>query len=392
MIDGGEEHTSARKSQELDQAFHVARWMDVLGGFIDRHKRFGVKLGNIETRLLAEPLAERRIDQPIYIAGLARSGSTLLLEMFAWLPQVVSHRYRDYPALYTPYLWNRFLSYAPQQKTAAVERTHRDGILITPESPEAFEEILWMAFFPELHDPRASAVLEAGTDNPAFEAFYRAHIRKLMLVRGGRRYLSKGNYNITRLEYLLELFADARFVIPVREPVWHIASLMKQHALFCKGLQRNPRALAHLQRVGHYEFGLDRRPINTVGAGAVQEIIDLWAQGAEVEGWARYWDHIHAYLADALERNPRLREAALIVRYEDLCRAPREAVHRLFEHCRLPLSNELLERAQQRIRFPSYYEPRFSEQERKLIEQCTAATATRFGLGRCEPASHPRAR
>ncbi|MDN5872007.1 MAG: sulfotransferase [Nitrococcus sp.] len=391
MIDGGEGRTSAGNGQELDQAFHVARWMDVLGGFIDRHKRFGVKLGNLETRLLAEPLAETGIDQPIYIAGLARSGSTLLLEMLAWLPQVVTHRYRDYPGLYTPYLWNRYLAYTPRQKSAAVERTHRDGILITPESPEAFEEILWMAFFTQLHDPRVSAVLGAGTDNPAFEAFYRAHIRKLMLVRGGRRYLSKGNYNVTRLEYLIELFADARFVIPVREPVWHIASLMKQHALFCKGLQRNPRALSHLQRVGHFEFGLDRRPINTAGAGGVQEIVDLWAQGAEVEGWARYWDHIHAYLADALERNPRLREAALIVRYEELCRAPRESVQRLFEHCRLPLSDELLERAHQRIRFPSYYEPRFSVQERKLIEQCTAATAERFGLRRREPAVHPRA-
>lgn len=392
MIDSGEGRTSAHKSEELDEAFQVARWMDVLGGFLDRHKRFGIRLGNLETRLLAEPLAETRIDQPIYIAGLARSGSTLLLEMLAWLPQVVSHRYRDYPALYTPYFWNRFLGYTPQRKATAVERTHRDGILITPESPEAFEEILWMAFFTQLHNPRVSAVLEAGTHNPAFEAFYRAHIRKLMLVRSGRRYLSKGNYNITRLEYLIELFADARFIIPVREPAWHIASLMKQHALFCKGLQGNPRALSHLQRVGHYEFGLDRRPINTAGEGAVQVIIDLWAKGAEVEGWARYWDHIHSYLADALERNSRLREAALIVRYEDLCSAPRETVRKLFEHCRLPLSDELLERAQQRIRFPTYYEPQFSKQERKLIAQWTDSTATRFGLQRSEPALYPQVR
>lgn len=375
-------------SQKLDEAFHVARWMDVLGGFIDRHKGLGIKLGNLETRLLADPLAEVRIDQPIYIAGLARSGTTLLLEILSWVPELTTHRYRDYPALYTPYLWNRFLDYTPQQKADPVERTHRDGILITPESPEAFEEILWMAFFPQLHDPQINAVLDAQTDNSGFEAFYRDHIRKLMLVRGGQRYLSKGNYNITRLEYLLKLFADARFVIPIREPAWHIASLMKQHALFCEGSRRNRRALAHLQRVGHYEFGLDRRPVNAADGDAIQQILDLWAKGAEVEGWACYWDHIHTYLAGALERNPHLREAALIVRYEDLCRAPRETMHRIFEHCRLPLSDELLERAGQRIRFPTYYEPQFTKQERSLIEHHTHASATRFGLQRPELAPH----
>ncbi|HET8702102.1 MAG TPA: sulfotransferase, partial [Nitrococcus sp.] len=265
MTEAEQQHRPTLSKQALDEAFHVARWMDVLGGFINRHKRFGIGLGNLETRLLAEPLAAIRIDQPIYIAGLARSGSTLLLEILSWLPETLTHRYRDYPALYTPYFWNRFLDYTPQQKTAPVERTHRDGILITPESPEAFEEILWMSFFSQLHDPQVNAVLNTQTDNPEFEAFYRDHIRKLMLVRGGQRYLSKGNYNITRLDYLLKLFADARFIIPVREPSWHIASLMKQHALFCEGSRRSPRALAHLQRVGHFEFGLDRRPVNTTG-------------------------------------------------------------------------------------------------------------------------------
>ena len=112
-------------SQKLDEAFHVARWMDVLGGFIDRHKGLGIKLGNLETRLLADSLAEVRIDQPIYIAGLARSGTTLLLEILSWVPELTTHRYRDYPALYTPYLWNRFLDYTPQQKADPVERTHR---------------------------------------------------------------------------------------------------------------------------------------------------------------------------------------------------------------------------------------------------------------------------
>lgn len=377
--------TPTQRHCKRNDPFFVARWIDVLGGFLDRHKRLGIKFGALETRLLSEALVETRIEAPIYIAGLARSGSTLLLELLSSLPGIAVHRYRDYPGVYTPYLWNRYLDYTPQRASEPGERTHRDGILVTPESPEAFEEILWMAFFPRLHDPRENAVLDAHTANGEFEAFYRDHLRKLLLVRGGKRYLSKGNYNVTRLEYLLTLFADARFVIPVRDPVWHIASLMKQHALFCEGTQRNPRALSHLRRIGHYEFGLDRRPINAADEEAAQEIIALWARGAELEGWARYWTHIHAYLATVLERNPRLRQATLVVRFEELCRAPRETLSRLLEHCRLPLSAELLEHAEQRIRFPTYYAPQFNDKERALIQRCTAATAARFNLQAGEP-------
>ena len=61
-----------------------------------------------------------------------------------------------------------------------------------------------MAFFPDLHDPSGSAVLDSRTSHPEFEAFYADHIRKLIQVRAGRRYLSKGNYNVTRAEYLLK--------------------------------------------------------------------------------------------------------------------------------------------------------------------------------------------
>jgi hypothetical protein len=84
------------------------------------------------------------------------------------------------------------------QAIQPAERSHGDGIAVTSESPEAFEEPLWMAFFEGQHDPSASAVLDRRARCPAFERFYRDHIRKLLAVRGGRRYVAKGNYNLTR--------------------------------------------------------------------------------------------------------------------------------------------------------------------------------------------------
>jgi hypothetical protein len=43
----GRQNTPAASSRELDEAFRVARWMDVFGGFISRHKRLGIKDGNL---------------------------------------------------------------------------------------------------------------------------------------------------------------------------------------------------------------------------------------------------------------------------------------------------------------------------------------------------------
>ena len=359
--------------------FEVAPWMDHLGGFIERHTGWWIKLGSLETKLVEGTIPAAPIDRPIYVTGLARSGTTILLETLARHPDAATHRYRDFPMLFTPYLWNRWLDLVPRQAEAPAERSHGDGIAVTSESPEAFEEPLWMAFFPHQHDVSSSAVLDRQTDCPQFERFYRDHIRKLLAVRGRRRYVAKGNYNLTRVAYLSKLFPDARFVIPVRDPVWHIASLMKQQRLFLDGQRDNPPAKRHLRRVGHFEFGEDRRPINAGNDQAAAAIVELWRDGQEVRGWARYWSQLHRYIADLLEQDTRLRSAVLIVRYEDLCADPRTTLQELLSHCALSPSSELLSGAAERFHPPSYYRPKFSPAELSIIAEETAEVAHCFG-------------
>ena len=146
--------------------------------------------------------------QPIYISGVARAGSTILLETLAQHPDLASHRYRDYPPVFTPYWWNRFLDRVPHAPPRP-----RSGRIATasPSRPRARRPSKRSFGWPSPRPARPDAkrgVLERDTA-PEFEAFYRDHIRKLVRVRGGRRYLSKDNYNVSRLEYLLELFPDA---------------------------------------------------------------------------------------------------------------------------------------------------------------------------------------
>ena len=123
---------------------------------------------------IASELDAIAIDRPFYVAGLARSGSTILLELLAGRPGVATHRYRDFPPVYTPLFWNRAFAQVYRSDAPPAERAHKDRILVTPDSPEAMEEVLWMRFFPERTTTRRQ-VLDAATSNPAFERFYRDH-------------------------------------------------------------------------------------------------------------------------------------------------------------------------------------------------------------------------
>lgn len=362
-----------------DPGFHVPTWMHLLSGWIHRNPRLWIRLGNLETQAVADAIADVQVDRPVYIAGLARSGTTVLLEQLAAHPQVTSHRYIDYPPVLTPYWWNRWLEMVPRATETAQERAHKDGISVTSQSPEAFEEILWMAFFPEAHDSDHNAVMGRQHTNPEFERFYQEHLRKLLAVRKRQRYVAKGNYNLVRLAYLHRVFPEARFVLAIRDPVWHIASLIKQHRLFVTGERTEPRALEHMRRVGHYEFGLDRRAINAGDTGLTHQINDLWNSGREVEGWAHYWAAIYRHVAEVLETDAGLRQACLVVRYEELCGSPQTTLARVFEHSALAVSSEALESAASGLHAPDYYRPAFSHEELKTIHIITGPVAARFG-------------
>lgn len=359
-------------------AVEIDAWSDALGGLVERHPGFWTALGRLESRLLRERIDRVPIDRPIYVAGLARSGSTVLLELLASHPDTASHRYRDFPMVLSPCAWSWFVDRAGRNAHEPRERAHHDRIAVTPESPEAFEEMIWMAFFRNLHAPGAPAVFDAAASHPDFEAFYRDHVRKLLLLRGAGRYLAKGNYNVTRLAYLKKLFPDARFLVPVRDPVWHIASLMKQHVLFADAGARDRRVRHHLRRAGHFEFGLDRRATDT-GDGRADEALRLWRDGEEAAGWAMQWSAVYGHVAEALD-DPGLAASVGLVRHEDLCADPATTMRAVLDHCGLDDEGQV-ERACATISPPDYYAPSFTAAELEAIRHRTAGVAARFGYG-----------
>jgi hypothetical protein len=364
-------------AKHSDSAFAVPVFLDFLGGLVQQFPSFWVGLGNLESRQLAGKLASTPIKAPVYVCGLARSGSTLLHEVLASAPGVATHRMKDYPLVFTPYWWRRATSHlrpGPRR-----ERAHRDRIMVSIDSPDAIEEMLWMAFFPRCHDPSVSNLLGVSTRHPRFETFYRAHLRKLLLAEGGMRYVAKANYHLARLPYLVRLFPDAKFVIPVWSPIGHIASLMRQHQGFSQGERSHPRALRYMKRSGHFEFGLDRRPMNLGNQGQVQGVLDAWAAGQEVRGWARYWAMVQGYLGHLLASDRLVQAAAMVVPFEKLCHAPGETLRGMLHHFNFRQAEGVVAKFAAAIQPPDYYRLSFTSADLAVIEEETAATARAWG-------------
>jgi len=365
------------RAGDKDYPFHVPFFLDALGGLVYRCRSFWLWLARKESSIFDEQLRPVTIRMPIFICGLARSGTTLLHEVVCSHPHVATHRSKDYPMLFTPFWWRR--ATANLRSGRPRERVHQDGVMITTESPDALEEMLWMAFFPRCHDPSVCNLLGSTDHHPDWESFYHLHLRKLLLAEGASRYAAKANYHVARLPYLARLFPDARFLIPVRAPAGHIASLIRQHRLFSRGQRKHPRALAYMRRSGHFEFGLDRRPMHLGDGERVRRIQSAWATGDEVRGAAMYWDMVHGYLARLLATNSQVRNATLVIRFEALCANPAETLRTVLGHCALPEAEPVIECHAPVIRLPTYYESNFSPEELAVIRDETDETAKLFG-------------
>ncbi|MGY5872530.1 MAG: sulfotransferase [Candidatus Thorarchaeota archaeon] len=338
-------------------------------------------LHRLESSWMNSRMSGTQIKSPIYITGLARSGTTVVLEMLSQHKDIASHRYLHMVLPYAPHWFQRLADYVPIM-TIPSERLHKDGLFVTRDSPEAVEETFWQEYFDNALDESLSNVLGSNASNPKFEDFYQANIKKLLINRKSSRYLAKNNYNVTRMEYLLKLFPDTKFVIMIRNPFDHIASLAKQDAIFKEMEANDPRLLEWTKLIGHREFGSAKVCINLDNTETVQKIRELWeSKETYVEGWAIYWASIYEHVHRQIQENPSIKKAALVVRYEDLCDSPSEVIDKIIGHTGIDPESFLQVKQHycNTLRRPTYYKTTYSKKEQDQIISTAGDVASRFG-------------
>jgi len=279
-------------------------------------------LADIENDLFKKRLADVRVERPVFVVGLPRAGTTLVLELLYGTGEFASFTYRQMPFVLNPLLWDR-ISAGSRQASVALERAHGDAMSIGHDSPEAFEEVLWM-------NELASAIFDGNTMRTlgpedltdAFRDAYRRLAAKIVclaspvggVAAGGvependrpPRYLSKNNANVARLPAIASVFEDATLLCCFRDPAAHVASLHSQHCRFLDMHDDDAFAERYMAWIGHHDFGRNFRPIRFT------EDPPSTASPTEPVFWLRYW--LDAYRHVLRSAPPQ----TVFVRFEDL--------------------------------------------------------------------------
>lgn len=271
-------------------------------GFATRRAQLG--LADLELWLYRKELQATVVGPPVFVTALPRAGTTMLLELLAGCPEFATHTYRDMPFVLCPMLW-RALSPRLQRPLAVRERAHGDGIPIGLDSPEAFEEVLWLAHWRDRYGENSIA---PWPDEPRaeFVEHFANHRRQIVALRARAepracRYLAKNNLHIARLPVLWAAVPDAQVVVPFRDPVQQAVSLWRQHQRFLALHREDAFARRYMAGIGHFEFGAELRPVDFGGWLGGRSL----ATALELPFWLEYWLAAYRHLL-AAAADPRL--------------------------------------------------------------------------------------
>lgn len=293
-------------------------------------------LGEIESDMFAEKYARFDAARPVFVSGLPRAGTTLLLESLFATGEFATFTYREMPFLLAPLFWSS-VTKGSRKAGAKRERAHGDGMEISFDSPEAFEEVAWRTYLGEVYlKPDRLAPVDAAAVTAEFRDAFTKLVRKLAAAQseGGpaKRYLSKNNGNIARIDAIRSIFPDAVIFICLRDPQTHVRSLMTQHERFLSLHDDDDFARDYMRWIGHYDFGANFRPIDFAGRGPTA------ADAASVDFWLQYWIDAYAFVEARADK-------ADLVCYEKLLADPRPVFSAIAARASLGNAAALSERA-----------------------------------------------
>lgn len=260
----------------------------------------------------ADPaLKHRAVESPLFVTGLPRSGTTFLHTLLAQDPENA-----------VPRAWQLMYPYPQRLPLVGTDlRRYHVGLqlrlfrLISPEiddlhplsadAPQECTDITAQVFQSLRFDstyrvPSYQAWIRDYGHTAAYR-FHRRFLAHLDAQDPGRRWVLKSPDHVFALDAIEEVYPDAQFVFLHRDPADVLASVLKLTEVL-------RRPFAH---------GIDREEIG-------EEVSAYWLEGAH-----RMLDAARAGKGNILH-----------LRYDDLVRAPMDAVAGIYRHCGRVLCRE----------------------------------------------------
>jgi len=268
-------------------------------------------LHDIEIALLKKKINSDNLTPHIFISGMARSGSTILMRFLYQTKFFASFTYRDMPFVMSPNLWSK-ISNKIKPKSHK-ERIHGDSISINIDSPEALEEVFWRVKLQKnyIYTNKLNA---HEADDFTIDEF--RNLISLILYRYKKKiYLSKNNNNILRLSSIIKAFPNSLILVPFRDPIQQAKSLLTQHENFSKIQKVDKFIKKYMSYLVHHEFGIIHKPFDFNQNHNISYNIN------SLEYWLFQWVNVYRYLSQEKFIN---KKNIIYINYEFLCDNPKK--------------------------------------------------------------------
>ena len=240
------------------------------------------------------------LKESILITGLARSGTTILLNSVHNNGIYSSFTYENLPIIMAPNI-NKF--FFNQETIEYSERAHKDGIFINNKSPEEIDEYFWINMTESEFVKESYLSIHAPSSNDINA--YKQFINQFLVSISKNKLIVKNNNSILRLKGLLKHRVFNKVIFCFRNPLKQSLSLLRMHKKFSNITEYE---LTFMRWLGHYEFGSNHKPFKLTESQNPFSI-------NSINYWLWLWKEYYSYFLDhySLEQN------IFPISHEDIC-------------------------------------------------------------------------
>lgn len=250
----------------------------------------------------------------LIITGLARAGTTSLMNDLSRVEEFVSLNYSNMPFLMIPNTWRKI--YNPKSNQLK-ERSHQDGIMIGYDSNEALEEYFFKMVAKDSYiqeDHLSEYDLSESDYNEYLD--YQSNIKQ----QNEKIYLAKNNNFILRYDSIRAFNQEFKMVILFRDPLPHAASLKEKHEYYQDLQKQDPFVLNYMNWLGHHEFGSEQKVFH------FKDISTDWkTDKSSLDYWLQIWINYYQRALQIEHKN------TLFIDYESYCSSPNQVIDRILD-------------------------------------------------------------
>ena len=269
-------------------------------------------------------MAKRKIDPKeefLIISGLARCGTTSMMNDLMRVRAFSSLSYANMPFLLCPNTWKKI--YNPTNKSRIKERSHNDGIQIKLNSNEALEEYFFKVM---LNDTYVKS--EHLVEHKVNEFTYSEYLNYQTLLRENNQqiYLAKNNNFLLRYSSMRQYNSNFILVIMFRDPLAHASSLLNMHKHYIDQQKEDAFILEYMNWLGHHEFGVGQKELKFDN----QDVeLALFAKDT-LDYWLMVWRNYYTKVLTINDSN------TLFISYEEYCNGPETIISQVLDKFHLP--------------------------------------------------------